>query len=111
MPHPAADIVQSAVQELRAVGLNDGGNGDDVQTLDEFSARAFRHAFVLLTEAQEHLQGSGTDRDAVVEAMKRVRDASYAIESTRGLVRWMPQEVVYARADVLRLLDRLTGRW
>lgn len=111
MKHPAVTRVRQAADELQtALFLGDGVNVRR-QDLDGFAADALDRARRLLAEAEncfvEAPQGSSS---GVAEAMRWVREASDAIESTRGLVRWMPQEVVYARADALRILDGLTGR-
>lgn len=111
MNHPAVDSVRRAAEELHTVLFPAEGRRSQRQDLDEFAAQALDQAIQRLGEAEHFLrtgpQGSGA---AVAEAMRRVREASDAIESTRGLVRWMPPDVVHARADALRLLDRLTGR-
>jgi hypothetical protein len=109
--HPATEIVQRAAEELRGAVFRDDRQDGARSDLDEFPAEAFDRALTLLKEAEDCLDATLEDQSSVGEAMKRVREASDAIESTRGFVRWMPQEVVYARADALRLLDRLTGRW
>jgi hypothetical protein len=113
--HPAVEIVRNAAETLDAA-LGDGGRASSEQSLDAFPAAAFDSARTLLHEAQRYLDarteaGAPSTAVAVAEAMKRVREASNEIESTRGFVRWMPRDLVIARADALRLLDRLTGRW
>ncbi len=110
MEHPAAEVAKRAADELNAV-LSGEPSGLR-QDLDQFAADALRQAIALLDQAQASLRnGSIGDSSAVAEALESIREASDAIESTRGLVRWMPNDVVYARADALRLLDHATGRW
>jgi hypothetical protein len=110
--HPAAEIVRNAAETLTAsLSAGDASRASRPE-LDEFSADALDSALKLLAEAQDYLSaGVAGGVSAVAEAMSRVREASNAIDSTRGFVRWMPREVVHARADALQLLGDVTDRW
>jgi hypothetical protein len=112
VPHPAAEIVRDAVEALDGVLTVPDAARVWPDGLDRFPADALNSALSLLAEAQGHLTANVETRmAAVVDAMACVRKAIDAIESTRGFVRWMPPEVVGARADALRLLDQVTSRW
>ena len=109
MDHPAGLEAGRAADELRAVLVvsEEGARHE----LDQYSADALEHALALLLSARDRLTNGERDLGVVAAAIDEIREASDAIESTRGLVRWMPHEVVLARADALRILDRVTGRW
>jgi hypothetical protein len=110
--HPAAEIVRDAAETLAGAVTRGDGVRVPRAGLDAFPANAFNAALTLLTEAQRCLDlGVGGGTSAVAEAMVRIREASDAIDSTRGFVRWMPADVVHARADTLRRLDQITVRW
>jgi hypothetical protein len=108
MDHPAGLEAGRAAEELRAVLAPGEGMREE---LDAYSADALDRALELLISAQDRLTNGERDLMVIAEAIGEIREASDAIESTRGLVRWMPHEVVLARADALRILDGVTGRW
>jgi hypothetical protein len=111
VPHPATPFVRDAVRTLNAaLSAGDAHHASRINLA--FPTESLRFALRLLTEAQDDLTaGASAHMSTVVQAMARIREASNAIESTRGFVRWMPAEVVDARADALQLLDQVTRRW